>query len=99
MVKPVVDEVVLGFSDEEFCWAEKAALAVAFCYLWWQRLREEAEVLAVLPWLRAELKMGVEVADVVGWVLYYLTASIGGVKVIKGFLWGLNSIANCLIII
>ncbi|KAH6766453.1 hypothetical protein C2S52_017436 [Perilla frutescens var. hirtella] len=94
VVKPVVDEAVLGFSDEGFSWVEKAVLAVALGFLWWRRLRADAEALVVLPRIRVELKMDVEVADDVGWWLYYLTAAIGGVKVIKGFLWAVNVLAN-----
>ncbi|KAL2239058.1 uncharacterized protein LOC105163344 [Sesamum indicum] len=87
VVKPVVDETIFGFSGEGFWWAEKMALAVAFGNLWWRRLREEAEALVVLPRVTAELKMDVAVADVLGWSLYYLTVAIGGVRVVKGFLW------------
>ncbi|KAL0459774.1 UNVERIFIED_CONTAM: hypothetical protein Slati_0604600 [Sesamum latifolium] len=87
VVKPVVDETIFGFPGEGFWWAEKVALAVAFGNLWWRRLREEAEALVVLPWVTAELKMDVAVADVLGWSLYYLTAAIGVVRVVKGFLW------------
>ncbi|KAK4418048.1 hypothetical protein Salat_2217500 [Sesamum alatum] len=86
VVKPVVDETILGFSGEGFWWAEKVALAVAFGNLWWRRLREEAEALVVLPRVAAELRMDVAVADVLGWSLYYLTVAIGVVRVVKGFL-------------
>lgn len=87
MVSPVVDETVVGFSREGFGWAEEVVLAAAFGNLWWRRLRDEAEALVVLPWVRTELAMDVEVADAVGLLLYYLTAAIGGVRVMKGFLW------------
>lgn len=87
VVKPVVDETILGFPGEGFWWAEKVALAVAFGNLWWWRLREEAEALVVLPWVTAELRKDVEVADVLGWSLYYLTVVIGVVRLVKGFLW------------
>ncbi|KAL8527203.1 hypothetical protein ACS0TY_005181 [Phlomoides rotata] len=92
VVKPAVDETIFGFSGEGFSWAEKAVLAVAFGNLWWRSLREEAEALVVLPWVRVGLGMDVEAMDGVGWGLYYLTAAIGGVWVVKGFLWGLTRI-------
>ncbi|XP_057782221.1 uncharacterized protein LOC131000365 [Salvia miltiorrhiza] len=85
VVAPVVDETVIGFSREGFGWVEEVVLAAGFGNLWWRRLRDEAEALAVLPWARAELEMDVEAADAVGLVLYYLTVAIGGVRVIKGF--------------
>lgn len=76
VVEPVVDEAVLGFSSESFGWVKKGAFAAVFGCLWWRGLRDEAELLAVLPRIRAE----VDVADVVGWLLYYLTAAIGCVR-------------------
>lgn len=90
VVKPVVDEAVSGFFDEGFGWAEKAVLAAALGYLWSRRLGGEVEALAALPRRRTELGMGVEAADVLGWWLYYLTAAIGGIKVIKGLFWAAN---------
>ncbi|XP_047975072.1 uncharacterized protein LOC125217595 [Salvia hispanica] len=53
---------------------EEVILAAGFGNLWWRRLKDEAEAL-------------VEVAGAVGLLLYYLTAVIGGVRVIKGFAW------------
>ncbi|KAH6766452.1 hypothetical protein C2S52_017435 [Perilla frutescens var. hirtella] len=87
VVAPVVDETMFGFSSKDFSWVEEVVLAAAFGNLWWTRLRDEAEALVALLWVRAELKMGVEAEDAVGWLLYCLTAAIGGVRVIKGFLW------------
>lgn len=80
---PVVDETVDGVSREGFGWVEEAVLAAAFGNLWWRRLRDEVEALVEWTWVGAEL----EVADAVGWLLYYLTAVIGGVRVVKGFMW------------
>ncbi|KAG8389566.1 hypothetical protein BUALT_Bualt02G0242500 [Buddleja alternifolia] len=92
VVKPAVDEAVFGVSREgfRFSWVEKVVAAVAFGNLWWRRLRDEAEALVVLPWIMAELRMDVGVADVVGWWLYYLTAAIGVVRVVKGFVWAVT---------
>ncbi|KAE8009346.1 hypothetical protein FH972_005786 [Carpinus fangiana] len=86
VVKPVVDDTVFGVAREER-WAERAAMAASFCGLWWWRLREQVEFLAVLPEFKREVVMGVEVADFVGWWLYYLTATIGMVRVVKGIMW------------
>ncbi|KAG6415264.1 hypothetical protein SASPL_122670 [Salvia splendens] len=85
VVKPVVDEAVSGFG-----WAEKAVLAAALGYVSSRRLRGEVEALAAMLRRRTELGMRVEAADVLGWWLYYLTAVIGCVKVIKGLFWVAN---------
>ncbi|KAL1558354.1 hypothetical protein AAHA92_08833 [Salvia divinorum] len=90
VVKPVVDEAVSGIFDEGFGWMEKAVMAAALGYVWSRRLRGEVEALAALPRVRTELGMHVEAADVLGWWLYYLTAAIGGVKVVKVLLWAAN---------
>lgn len=92
VVKPAVDETIFGFSGEGFSLGEKVVLAVAFGNLWWRRLRDEAEALVVLPWVRVGLRMDVDAMDVVGWGLYYLTAAIGGVWVVKGLFWALTKI-------
>lgn len=88
VVAPVVDETMLGISGKGgSSWVEEVVLAAAFGNLWWGSLRDEAEALVALPWVRAELEMDVEVADCVGWLLYYLTAVIGGVRAIRGLSW------------
>lgn len=84
VVKPVVDETVPG---EELEVAEKVVMAVAFGNLWWRRMRDEAEVLVVLPWARVAMGMSVGVADWVGWGLYYFTVAIGVVRVVRGGAW------------
>ncbi|XP_062144780.1 uncharacterized protein LOC133852120 [Alnus glutinosa] len=86
VVKPVVDDTVFGVAREER-WAERVALAASFCSLWWWKLREEVEFLVVLPEFKRERLMGVGVADFVGWWLYYLTVTIGMVRVVKAILW------------
>ncbi|XP_010038290.2 uncharacterized protein LOC104426824 [Eucalyptus grandis] len=86
VVKPVVDDTVLGFPREER-WTERAAAAVSFGGLWWWRLREELESLVVVPEVKRELLMGIGAADFVAWRLYYLTVTIGLVKIVKGFMW------------
>ncbi|KAL3648111.1 hypothetical protein CASFOL_009079 [Castilleja foliolosa] len=88
VVRPVVDETIFGLSGEGFMgWIEKVVLAAAFGNLWWRRLRDEAEALVVLPWVAAELGMNVGAAGVLGWLLYYSTAAVGVVRVVKGFWW------------
>jgi hypothetical protein len=67
--------------------AERAAMAASFCGLWWWRLREKVEFLAVLLEFKREVVMGVGVADFIGWWLYYLTVTIGMVRVVKGIMW------------
>ncbi|KAG8389565.1 hypothetical protein BUALT_Bualt02G0242400 [Buddleja alternifolia] len=85
VVKPVVDDTIFGVSRAEG-WVEKAAMGVLYGGLWWGRLREEVEALVVVPELKRELMMGIGVADFVGWWLYYLTVTIGTMRVIKGLI-------------
>lgn len=82
VVKPVVDDTIFGFSRPDR-WVDKAAMAVSFGFLWWWKLREEVEALVVVAEVKRDLSMGVGVTDFVGWWLYYLTITIGMVKVVK----------------
>nr|GMD66700.1 Mediator of RNA polymerase II transcription subunit like [Ipomoea batatas] len=82
VVKPVVDDTIFGFSRRDR-WVDKAAMAAGFGGLWWWKLREEVEALVVVAEVKRDLSMGVGVADFVGWWLYYLTITIGIVKVVK----------------
>lgn len=86
VVKPVVDDTVFGAAREER-WVERVAMAASFGCLWWWRLREEVESLVVVAKAKRELSMGIGVADFVGWWLYYLTVTIGLVKIVKGIMW------------
>ncbi|KAL3616171.1 hypothetical protein CASFOL_039561 [Castilleja foliolosa] len=86
VVKPVVDDTVFGGLRRER-WGEKAAVGLSYGWLWWWRVREEVESLVVVPEVRRELMMGIGVADFMGWWLYYLTVTIGMVKVVKGLVW------------
>ncbi|XP_019162019.1 PREDICTED: uncharacterized protein LOC109158587 [Ipomoea nil] len=84
VVKPVVDDTIFGFSREDNSrWVDKAVMAASFGGLWWWKLREEVEALVVVAEVKRDLSMGVGVADFVGWWLYYLTITIGIVKVVK----------------
>lgn len=86
VVKPVVDSSVLGGHRDERWW-ERAAMAAGLGGLWWWRLREEVEALIIVPEVKRELLMGLGAADFVGWWLYYLTLTIGVVKVVKALMW------------
>ncbi|XP_057509200.1 uncharacterized protein LOC130791900 [Actinidia eriantha] len=86
VVKPVVDDTVFGFSKEER-WVERVAMAASFGSLWWWRLRAEAEPLVVMVEVKKELSMDVGVGDLFGCWLYYLTVTIGMVRIVKGIMW------------
>lgn len=86
VVKPVVDDTVFGISRENR-WAEKAALAMSFGGLWWWRLRDEVESLVVVVEKKRDLLISIGLADFVGWWLYYLTVTIGMIKIVKSLVW------------
>ncbi|KAL8522709.1 hypothetical protein ACS0TY_012880 [Phlomoides rotata] len=82
VVKPVVDDTIFG------CWREegrleKVTVGLSYGGLWWWRLRAEVEALVMVPEVRREMMMGIGVADFVGWWLYYLTVTIGMVRLIR----------------
>ncbi|KAJ0111073.1 hypothetical protein Patl1_00876 [Pistacia atlantica] len=86
VVKPVVDDTIFGVSKEER-WVERVGMALTLGSLWWWKLRDEVESLVVVPEAKKELLISVGVADFVGWWLYYLTVTIGMVRLVKGLLW------------
>ncbi|KAM7495794.1 hypothetical protein LguiA_020208 [Lonicera macranthoides] len=86
VVKPVVDDTLFGAVREER-WAERVAMAVGLGGLWWWRLRGEVVSLVVVAEVKRELLMEVGLVDFVGWWLYYLTVTIGIVRVVKGLIW------------
>ncbi|XP_028771056.1 uncharacterized protein LOC114728332 isoform X2 [Neltuma alba] len=86
VVKPVVDDSMLGNSRKER-WVERVAVAASLGGLWWWRLREEVETLMVMAEAKTEQLMDMEMRDFVGWWLYYLTVTIGMVRILKGLLW------------
>ncbi|KAE8722840.1 hypothetical protein F3Y22_tig00013386pilonHSYRG00037 [Hibiscus syriacus] len=86
VVKPVVDDTVFGAATPER-WVHRAAIAVSVGNLWWWKLRHEVESLVVVAEAKKELSMEIEMADFVGWWLYYLTVTIGMVRVVKALLW------------
>ncbi|KAK6803904.1 hypothetical protein RDI58_001688 [Solanum bulbocastanum] len=85
-VKPVVDDTVFGILRENK-WSEKAALAMSFGGLWWWRLRDEVEFLVVVVEKKRDLLISIGLADFVGWWLYYLTVTIGMIKIVKSLVW------------
>ena len=87
VVKPVVDDTIFGVVSRNEKWFERGAMAGSFGGLWYWRLRNEVESLVVVAEAKAEILMEVGVADFAGWWLYYLTVTIGMVKVIKGLVW------------
>ncbi|XP_009772109.1 uncharacterized protein LOC107815627 [Nicotiana tabacum] len=86
VVKPVVDDTVFGVARENRL-AEKVALAMGFGGLWWWRLRDEVESLVVVVEKKRDLLISIGLVDFVGWWLYYLTVTIGLIKVVKGLIW------------
>lgn len=95
MVKPVVDDTVFGVYREEG-WLAKVVMGVGFGWLWWGRVREEVDALALAAEVKRELMMGIGVADFAGWWLYYITVIIGVVGIVKGLIGVLMFlICNC----
>ncbi|XP_027063741.1 uncharacterized protein [Coffea arabica] len=101
VVKPVVDDTVMGCVVKEERWMERVGMAMSFGGLWWWKLRDEVDALAAAVWeliMKKELQPtllvvqeqgagGLGVADLVGWWLYYLTVAIGSIRLIKGGIW------------
>ncbi|KAL1341204.1 hypothetical protein HN51_027688 [Arachis hypogaea] len=86
VVRPVVDTTVYGVARKER-WIERVAAATSLGLMWWWRLRDEVETLVVMAQVKREQLLDVGLADFVGWWLYYLTVTIGMVRVIKGVMW------------
>ncbi|KAG6648008.1 uncharacterized protein LOC122316327 [Carya illinoinensis] len=87
VVRPVMDDAFFGVAKEER-WFGRVAMAWSFGALWWWKLRDEVESLVVeVDQFKGELLMGRAVADFVSRCLYYMTLTIGIIKVVKGFMW------------
>lgn len=86
VVKPVVDDTVFGSTREER-WVERMIMAASFSTLWWWRLNDEVVSLVVVAEVKKELLINANLADFVSWWLYYLTVTIGIVRLIRSFLW------------
>lgn len=87
VVKPVVDDTVFGGVARRERWIEKMMMAASLGGLWWWKLREDVETLVVMAEAKKEQLMEVGVADFIGWWLYYLTVTIGMVRVVKALMW------------
>ncbi|KHN43453.1 hypothetical protein glysoja_002036 [Glycine soja] len=81
VVRPVVDDTVFGGARK------RVVVAASLGALWWWRLREDVESLVVMVEAKTEQLMDVRVSDFVGWWLYYLTLTIGIVRVLRGLMW------------
>ncbi|CAK8572711.1 unnamed protein product [Lathyrus sativus] len=88
VVRPVVDDTVFGKGKRERLWVEKVVVAGCLGTLWWWKLREEIENLGFMSETQKEQElMDVGIEEFVGWWLYYLTVTIGMVRVVKGVIW------------
>ncbi|XP_061350110.1 uncharacterized protein LOC133295320 [Gastrolobium bilobum] len=85
-VRPVVDDTVFGVARKER-WVERVAMAASLGSLWWWRLREDVENLVIMAEAKKEQLMDVGMGDFVGWWLYYVTVTIGMVRVVKCLMW------------
>ncbi|XP_057774887.1 uncharacterized protein LOC130993868 [Salvia miltiorrhiza] len=85
VVKPVVDDTIFGGLRAEGR-LEKAVVGLSYGGLWWWRLREEVEALVVVAEVKREMMMGVGVVDFVAWWLYYVTVTVGMVRMVRGFI-------------
>ncbi|KAJ6329025.1 hypothetical protein OIU77_010659 [Salix suchowensis] len=86
VVKPVVDDAIFGAARDEK-WEQRVILALSHGTLWWWRLRNEVESLVFSAEAKILLSMDLGAADLVGWWLYYLTVTIGTVRLVKGLIW------------
>lgn len=82
VVRPVVDDTVFGV-EREVRLVERVVVAASLGGLWWWRLRDDVESLVVMVEAKKEQLMDVRVSDFVGWWLYYLTLTIGIVKIVR----------------
>ncbi|KAL1550296.1 hypothetical protein AAHA92_18278 [Salvia divinorum] len=82
VVKPVVDDTIFGGRRAEGR-LEKAVVGLSYGGLWWWRLREEVEALVMVAEVKREMMMGVGVVDFLGFWLYYVTMTVGMVRMVK----------------
>ncbi|XP_004494935.1 uncharacterized protein [Cicer arietinum] len=95
VVRPVLDDTVLGGVVRKERWVERVCVALCLGSLWWWKLRDDVENLVVMCEAKKEQLMDVGINDFVGWCLYYLTVIIGMVKVVKGLLWIMAMVCPC----
>ncbi|KAI3914300.1 hypothetical protein MKW92_037378 [Papaver armeniacum] len=82
-----LDETMLHWEELTEKWFEKVAISAALVALWLWRLRDEVEMLVLVVEIKRELLIGLGISDFIRWWLYYLTVTIGMLRVIKGFIW------------
>lgn len=88
VVRPVVDDTVFGGGVvREERWVERVVMAASLGGLWWWKLRDDVEWLVVMAEVKKEQLMEVGMVDFVGWWLYYVTVTIGMVRVVKALVW------------
>ncbi|GAU43264.1 hypothetical protein TSUD_36140 [Trifolium subterraneum] len=87
VVRPVVDDTIFGVGKGEKLWIEKVVVAGSLGTLWWWKLKEEVENLGFMGETKKEQLMEVGIEEFVGWWLYYLTVTIGMVRIVKGVIW------------
>lgn len=81
-----MDDTVFGASTDER-WVEKLVLSASFGAVWLWRLRDEVEGLMLLVSVRSKLSMGLGISDLVCWWLYYITVTIGVVRLMRASIW------------
>lgn len=86
IVRPVVDDTIFGVSKSEK-WIENVIISVSFGVLWMWRLRDEIESLVLVIEIKRELLIGLGISNFISWWLYYLTVTIGMLRLVKGFIW------------
>ncbi|MED6168554.1 hypothetical protein PIB30_012827 [Stylosanthes scabra] len=88
VVRPVVDDTVFGVVGErKERWIERVVMAASLGTLWWWKLREDVETLVMMVEVKKEQFMDVGIGDFIGWCLYYVTVSIGIIKIVKALMW------------
>lgn len=95
VVRPVVDDTVFGVARRSERWLERVAMAASLGGVWWWKLREEVETLVVMAEAKKEQLMEVGMGDFVGWWLYYVTVTVGMVRVVKSLMWMASIICPC----
>ncbi|MED6147661.1 hypothetical protein PIB30_045829 [Stylosanthes scabra] len=88
VVRPVVDDTVFGgVGPRKERWVERAVMAASLGTLWWWKLREDVETLVMMVEVKKEQFMDVGIGDFIGWCLYYVTVTIGIIKIVKALMW------------
>ncbi|KAM7274501.1 hypothetical protein ACFE04_016367 [Oxalis oulophora] len=86
VVKPVVDDTIFQVPSPDK-WVLRLGTAASFGCLWWWKLRDEIESLVIVPEAKIGISMEVGISDLIGWWLYYVTVTIGMVRIVKFVMW------------